>query len=795
MNQVEDNKKYCGSKLINDISQSRRPVFLQRNLRRALDHHEQNLKILNHRSTSLTSGVAASNMGLFEGLSRILPSLNLLSRVTSVKPQTFRVHPKSLVKKEKNSADAETRPNVTAKHEPSADPTWLPAPNNIKITCNITCIITLDDANGTNPARVLYSKSHPANLTGVKDAKGHLTFYIAMEPFVVAHNEMLTSHLAAHNGNGGRRWKAERLNHAVLSMSVSCFNSEDAFQLLSAVDPDVIPGHIVAPEQAELRATWKKLPDCPSTPLHIRRYEHVPETTNKARRSKKLEYLLDADISWSPSARKSGTPLAMCNNITRILENRGRPQITRPLSLTQACNVRYVFDGGAMGSRSIVRTRFSCVFCPDRLPHATFDRLHFHYLSFHDHFTFKVHAPPETSPSLFIRVVQIELATPRYERASDNVSDEREITWNKPENPFDLQQYLLEGGLNTWASGKQANLKIISKAARPGVMLNGAAQAGDSPSKGRARLTPTPARPGVGPPEEVQEVPTKKRKRYEVPDIPGVAIFRSQSKREVEPGEILSESDIDPDDSWLRVRHNVEDFPRLTGAAREFTIMFDEHLKNEPTNQGERHVSGMIVRFTRKHAERLGKPHLLKEFKTKLNELESLEMISEEYINYCLGLIASTRQDKINGTANGQTHGSPAIKEESEPFVSRNPPPASTKPGNRLDVIMIEDSDTEIGAEVSPAVLKSSRPIQPSTQHATDGDVEMQDAVHHAPNACVCGKLALGARQVIICQNNVSSPHLSTSFDSPLTFLLVLPTFRVSHGLCWTQEESPRLAM
>ncbi|KAG9989013.1 hypothetical protein KCU78_g20095, partial [Aureobasidium melanogenum] len=313
-----------------------------------------------------------------------------------------------------------------------------------------------------------------------------------------------------------------------------------------------------------------------------------------------------------------------------------------------------------------------------------------------------------------IRTVRIELSPPKYERASDNVCDEREITWIKPDIPFDLQQYLSEGGYNTWASGKQLALKAFPKTAKP----------------------------GLGPPEEVPEVPSRKRKRYAVPEIPGVAIFRAESKREVEPGEVLSESDAEPDDSWLRTKHRLEGFPQLIGAAREFAILFDEHLQDEPRNLANVHVCEAVVRFVRRNAARLGQPHLLQELKSKLGELMDMDLIPDAYVDYCLALVAEAGQATLNGTGQGHIKSGPVVKEEAAQSST------AQKNHNRLDVIMIDDSDTEPGAEVSPAVV-------PQTN---GNDVHMQDVAHHAPNACVCGKVASGSRKVIACRN-IHCPH------------------------------------
>ncbi|KAH0267347.1 hypothetical protein KCU91_g10159, partial [Aureobasidium melanogenum] len=741
MNPVDDYRKYCGSKLVYDASSHRRPVFLQRNLRKVLDHHEHNLNLLKHSSTNSTSDSAPADMLPKTENSRFLPSMNMLYNALKPARQTLNVQPKQIIKT-RNSNGERIEASEVAKPE-SANPTWLPTPNQIRIRCNVHCSVVVHHAEDDKPTSVLYTDSRLAQLTETKDDKGESAFCIEMKPFVIKENQLLTTQLANHNTNGGRRWRTERHPQAALIMSISCFNSEDASQLLSVIDPYTSSQPILSPKQAELRASWKDLSGSIRSLSPLRRYQYEPEDQSKRSPSKSVDFSLRAGISWTSVVNSRGTPLAMCNHIIRLLESKIQPRVPEVPEMTrhpQTCRITYLFDGGPIGSRSILRTKLNCVFCPDRRPHPTFDRLHFHYLSFHDHFTFKVHKPAATDSDSIIRTVRIELSAPKYERASDNVCDEREITWIKPDIPFDLQQYLSEGGHNTWASGKQLALKAFPKTAKPVCMSKGIAR--PNPVNEMSRLTPNNRQLRVGPPEEVPEVPSRKRKRYAVPGIPGVAIFRAESKREVEPGEVLSESDAEPDDSWLRTKHRLEGFPQLTGAAREFAVLFDEHLQDEPRNLANVHVCEAVVRFVRKSAARLRQPHLLKELKSKLGELMDMDLIPETYVDYCLALVAEEGQATMNGTGQGHVTSGPVIKKEAVPSST------AQKSHNRLDVIMIDDSDTEPGAEVSPAVV-------PQTN---GNDVHMQDVAHHAPNACVCGKVASGSRKVITCRN-IHCPH------------------------------------
>ncbi|KAI4724501.1 hypothetical protein E4T49_07791 [Aureobasidium sp. EXF-10728] len=683
---------------------------------------------------------------------RSLPSMDLLAKATKPVQQTLRVHPRGILKKRYNS-DGECIARIgklAAKPEPSTNPTWLPTPDRLQLRCNVRCDIQIDNVDTDKSDVILHTDAQLADLTEVKDDKGETALSIDMKPFIVTEEQMLNCQTANHNTKGGKKWKKERHSQVTLSLTVDCFDSEDASQLFSKLDLTTGSGTILPPEQAQLRASWTQLSASPvPSGRTLFRCRHDPEDQSKQLSFESVDYLLKADISWTPVVKSRGTPLAMCNHVMRMIESMDIPQRPRSTRNTQICHITYVFDGGSLGSRTIALTQFSCVFCPGRSPHPTFDRLHFHYLSFHDHFTFKVHKTAATDSKSVIRTIQMDLSAPRYERASDNVRDEREITWVKPQTPFDLQEYLSEGGYNTWASGKQLPLKTFPKTVKPGCMSKGVARPKAPPANGQSRLIQSDRQPKRGPPEEVREMPSRKRQRYEVPDIPDVTIFRAESKREVEPGEVLSESDAEPDDSWLRVKHRVEGFPQLTGAAREFAILFDDNLQEEATSLANKHVCEFVVRFVRRFVVRLRQPHLLQEFKAKLGELNARNLIPDNYVEYCLGLVAEKAEVTADGTGQGQLNNLPAAaKDETVPGASQVPPSTAQKSHNRLDVIMIDDSDTEPGAEVSPAVL-----------HHTDGDdVQMQDTVHHPPNACVCGKVVSGSRKVITCRN-IHCPH------------------------------------
>lgn len=792
MNSAES-KQFTGTISLYDIINHRRlskptqrqPVFLQRNIRQVLDDYERALNSLKPQLPAAQSTPTTTKTGMKPRLAttRTLPSEKLLAGALHRPPRILTVYPRRLLKRGSNLVGRAEALQVTAVRTGSSEgPSWLPIPDQFRIRCSISCRISMGDSEHS---RTLYTDTRLAQLVGTKDDKGDWNFVIDMEqPFTIMESQIFGTHLTSRNANSGKRWKKAVFKDGILGIGVSFFNPDDADRVLSEIDPDFDSKHELSPEHTELRATWKKLPDCPGRLLTLRRYQngHGPK-------SKKLEHSLETDVNWSPEPQMDMTPLAMCNHSIRLSQNPSRPQQAETSPEPPECRIRYIFSD----SKQMVETTFCCVFCPECLPHPTFDRLHFHYLTCHDHFAFRVSVPKNYCSSLCVREVEIELATPKYDRASVNVPDTRELCLIKPDRLFDLRQYLLEGGDSSWASGRPIDPKI-ARLLRP-TLVGSPRASGQSPN-GRLESVSTDGQSGADstlkrarPPHEVPDLRTRKRKKFEVPYIPDVAIFRSLSKREVKPGEVVSESDDDPDDSSQWLKHSTEDFPQLSGAAREFAIMFDGHMYKERIS-ADRHVCEAVVRFTRSHAEHLRRPHLLQELRNKVAELQGTGLISQEYIDFCVGFVTKGQQANgggaenpvtdansmedvqpvINGTGNAQPTRSSerpttkidnAVKQESAASAADTPVSASQKVHNRMDVIMIDDSDeeAEAGAEVSLEVPKSGIQPELSSQPTITGNPLVKEQVYHAPQACNCGELAIGVRGVISCANLVGFPY------------------------------------
>lgn len=187
--------------------------------------------------------------------------------------------------------------------------------------------------------------------------------------------------------------------------------------------------------------------------------------------------------------------------------------------------------------------RYTCPFC-DGKEFRNLTSLHFHLITSHDLFQFKV--KQRRLPSSYrgghgsYVEVFVDLAKETtVGRASDHVPDHRTFRWVKPAQRLEIHRIL--HGDWSWLNEKR------------GISL-----------PNRRDIPPGSAIVPVGPPlkidlKDVEELPVKRKRKYRVPEpkngLEGPVFIRSRSKRFVRSGEELSESDDDVDEDWLRMEH------------------------------------------------------------------------------------------------------------------------------------------------------------------------------------------------------------------------------------------------
>ena len=174
-------------------------------------------------------------------------------------------------------------------------------------------------------------------------------------------------------------------------------------------------------------------------------------------------------------------------------------------------------------------------------------------------------------------------------------------------------------------------------------------------------------------PLDVQSRPRRRKKTFIVPQaLMGVTFFRSISKRPLQRGEVISESDDELDERWMYRRKHAEiDKADLPEASRRFLKVFDDFM-HEENLQADMHVGGSIIRFARGRGVQIWRDGIMWEFVKKLNELlmenvissavywKALETVSEQKVGIQEDNELSQRQETPLGPADYEAKNRPA---------------------------------------------------------------------------------------------------------------------------------------
>ncbi len=267
-------------------------------------------------------------------------------------------------------------------------------------------------------------------------------------------------------------------------------------------------------------------------------------------------------------------------------------------------------------------------------------RLRFHFVNNHDKYTFSIEDEEHDLHSKGLKCVtfRVEVAETIRPRAANHVKDEREFSWQRPEEPFDIDAYI--AGEQSWVGALPRRRTAAAPApSRPlqDTTTNTVAQA-EGVVKPRSTFRPA---------TEVSELPIPVRKKFHVPvarTIKRTSFYRSINHRAMETGEMLSETDDDIDDDWWIKRHHdtTAETEDLTAEEKEFRQRWDTHVMSEgcPT---ARYVSDTLVRFVRSNAAWLkgvnGKGDMLVQFQDLISLLMERGLIDARVVKDCQRII------------------------------------------------------------------------------------------------------------------------------------------------------------
>lgn len=436
--------------------------------------------------------------------------------------------------------------------------------------------------------RAIATDAVPATVV-IQNVDGKRSLRIDMQPFVIP-----ISRLKLNVKQDMTSWHHTLFARYRVKLCFMCHNSNDAAALLSLVESEC-DGLRAPAESCELRSNRTELPTCPPEGALLPLYRGPRHEC-----SEKLKYRLDLQMSWDI---QSQSPLTIYNKAFFSFNSRIQDQVG-----TRA--IVYAFTGTNGQSRATRVMTNECLFCPSRKADATFDELHFHYLTMHDHFVYAVTHDGET-----IRV-DIETIDRSGQRPTSSNGDGFEMNWVQPPITFDLPAYLR--GDNVWLTGKPA-VPRRARSVDPERTIRKASTAATTAPKDASEVLP---------------ILPRQRKRFVVPNVPGVTFFRNVSKRRVEPGELLSESDDNLDTEWLETRQRLRKIDNLDVDTESFVRLFDKHIAEEHPS-GDRYLADTLVRFCLRYAQTLEQPIMQKGLALKLQQLLTCGLIHKTTFDYC----------------------------------------------------------------------------------------------------------------------------------------------------------------
>ena len=256
--------------------------------------------------------------------------------------------------------------------------------------------------------------------------------------------------------------------------------------------------------------------------------------------------------------------------------------------------------------------------------------LQFHFMNNHQKYKFTVQdeeKDPTTGDILRVNI-KVEFAEILRQKASSNVRDERQLYWEAPRRPFDLDAYL--DGDHTWVGDPPRR--------------RGPVHGAPSKNSSATLRESSERKSGFLPADKVSDLPAPRRRRHKVV-VPRtkdqVPLFRSISHRPLRMDESpLSESDEDIDEEWIKQKHceMIDDNEQLSENGKEFRKRWDSHLMKEHLPHG-RYISDSLIRFVRANCRWLRSVDIQNELEELLGRLKSLGLIDEHVVFGCWKMI------------------------------------------------------------------------------------------------------------------------------------------------------------
>ncbi|KAG9195717.1 hypothetical protein G6011_00838 [Alternaria panax] len=329
---------------------------------------------------------------------------------------------------------------------------------------------------------------------------------------------------------------------------------------------------------------------------------------------------LEVSMYWNPLKRDS-----VLTSHNRHLRNTIEPASsypTPPLDQEPRYKLTFVY-----GNDNLERSELMCPHCSKRKT-TDVDDLKMHLISWHEYFDY--HVTLEEVDEHGVEHWRFESKLANYkvgQRASDTADEPLDVRVLAPARPFDRRRYL--AGDDEFERTARIEMPTSNVKTKP-------ATSGSKVAPG-SRLRK--------PPDQVQLRPKREKKKFVVPKAPkGITFFRSISKRPLQPGEVISESDDELDEGWMYCRKHAEIYKTgLSEPAKRFLKLYDDFM-HEENLQSEIHVGESIVRFARERGPQMhGDNDLVGEFKKKIDELLEEDLVSKDVAHEALEMVENQK--------------------------------------------------------------------------------------------------------------------------------------------------------
>ena len=397
-----------------------------------------------------------------------------------------------------------------------------------------------------------------------------------------------------------------------------------------------------------LVVNWQRLPQLPSEGQGLR---IMARQDNKNLKTP-LFVSLDANFTAPPAPLKTYNIKSLSKQSSRLQmsESPQRVPMTPSKSkefLKPTINVRWFLPYGLEEIKDVEFQGYYCPICKSQ--HESVDGYHFHLISSHDLFKFRVDWKSTTigdDQAKFEVKVQFKVNDKYANRASNSAPDPEELAWTRPKTLFKLDDFLRGEGAKAWTV-REATQRSSKATAEDDVKATRKVNSKLSESDDFAGWKG----PRIPLPSSIPDLLPFKKRVFKVPKAPeGVRFYHANTKILLNDDEEYPESDDNMDETWLVQNHDarIAKDPTLSEAAKKFIICYDRHMFREKLSSS-RHLGEALVRFSRGNRDFLQRPTMCAEFHKCMANLVCHQCISALTVRVCSEIVQGGDGDAAYG--------------------------------------------------------------------------------------------------------------------------------------------------